>query len=401
MHKKIDMAAFLLIPAIGLAPRDSGVIVKIILIISLVGLIYFNWNNKAARLILSPWAVCSLVFLMASFLLGYHGDLSHFRGWATDSQIIIYGLIFWFYFGLTYLKSDACVSALSSAIRLAIALSLVRLVIGYVSGDYGFTEYHGRYRMGTFLGPSAGSIFYLALLIPSFSGWVVDGKKTDLIYTIIALSMILSTATRITIFALLVILPIGALWVRKASERGNIGMMIGVVTMFAIMYSGVELVQPGEDPYKHGLAISLSGGAGVTLISSGRHEAWPLFIKKAMEAPLLGHGVGSTSLYLKSWNDPNFDQIHNDYLKIFFNSGLVGLGIFFGAIYILARFILAKQPISASSEILKLSSINYLAGLLVTMLTDNTLAYHFYLFPACLVVVYFLSIPSRSEIQVR
>ncbi len=61
--------------------------------------------------------------------------------------------------------------------------------------------------------------------------------------------------------------------------------------------------------------------------SSGRFEAWPIILKKANTKPLLGHGLAQSAPYVyKVW--PPMDKPHNEYLKIFFEGGSVGLSLF-------------------------------------------------------------------------
>ena len=56
-------------------------------------------------------------------------------------------------------------------------------------------------------------------------------------------------------------------------------------------------------------------------------DAWPYVWKAAWEHPALGAGVGSTyELVEKVW--PDAHHIHNDYLRLFYELGLVGVGCF-------------------------------------------------------------------------
>jgi len=65
--------------------------------------------------------------------------------------------------------------------------------------------------------------------------------------------------------------------------------------------------------------------------SSGRFEAWPKILKRAHRAPLLGHGLGSSAPYVyKVWTP--MDKPHNEYLKMYFEGGYVGLSLFLLAI---------------------------------------------------------------------
>ena len=61
--------------------------------------------------------------------------------------------------------------------------------------------------------------------------------------------------------------------------------------------------------------------------SAGRFDAWPLIYRKGWDQPWLGHGVGQSNPFtLKVWAP--MDKPHNEYLKVFFDNGIVGLACF-------------------------------------------------------------------------
>ena len=64
---------------------------------------------------------------------------------------------------------------------------------------------------------------------------------------------------------------------------------------------------------------------------AGRFKAWPLIYRKAWEKPWFGHGVGQSAPYtLKVWSP--MDKPHNEYLKVFFDNGMIGVVCFVVAI---------------------------------------------------------------------
>ena len=59
----------------------------------------------------------------------------------------------------------------------------------------------------------------------------------------------------------------------------------------------------------------------------GGSEAWPLIYKEAATRPVLGHGIGASYAFVPTvWYGMN--HVHNEFLRIFFELGLVGLTIF-------------------------------------------------------------------------
>jgi O-antigen ligase len=59
----------------------------------------------------------------------------------------------------------------------------------------------------------------------------------------------------------------------------------------------------------------------------GRFEAWPLIYERAMNRRWYGYGAGSTREFVPVvWEDMTLP--HNDYLRVFFEFGLLGLSVF-------------------------------------------------------------------------
>jgi hypothetical protein len=76
-------------------------------------------------------------------------------------------------------------------------------------------------------------------------------------------------------------------------------------------------------------AGSLSDIFGGEFDTSGRFDAWPWYWDEAWKHPVFGSGVGSVATISKfAWGDGDTVQVHNDYLAIFFEFGLLGLAIF-------------------------------------------------------------------------
>ena len=59
----------------------------------------------------------------------------------------------------------------------------------------------------------------------------------------------------------------------------------------------------------------------------GRFDAWPKILREADKNPMLGHGVGTTREFVpKVWEDITLP--HNDYIRVYFETGAAGLVVF-------------------------------------------------------------------------
>ncbi len=64
--------------------------------------------------------------------------------------------------------------------------------------------------------------------------------------------------------------------------------------------------------------------------SSGRYALWPALWAESLEKPILGHGIGTAGVYL-AVQGFLLGHPHNEYLRVVFELGFVGLVFFLGA----------------------------------------------------------------------
>lgn len=111
-------------------------------------------------------------------------------------------------------------------------------------------------------------------------------------------------------------------------------------------------------------------------LSFGRLEYWPAIWDEAWRHPRLGAGVGSTFGYVPTvWEGMN--HVHNDYLRIFFEVGYIGLAIFVSVV--LWQLFSIACKLGDGSDIERRAWRAVFMGLmllLVTSCSDNTLIYN-------------------------
>ena len=65
--------------------------------------------------------------------------------------------------------------------------------------------------------------------------------------------------------------------------------------------------------------------------SAGRFDAWPLILEEALRYPWFGHGIGTVQRFVPEvW--PGVPHPHNDYLRVGYELGVVGLTLFLVAL---------------------------------------------------------------------
>lgn len=118
-------------------------------------------------------------------------------------------------------------------------------------------------------------------------------------------------------------------------------------------------------------------------VTQGRSRVWPLLIDKALERPILGHGVGVASAYSFYFsNNSRFTHPHNEYLRFFFDTGLLGLSLLLIGFLSIGRKLFQStrkgKYTSKQSSLLGLGALVVAATLFVT---DNVGLYSFFMAP--------------------
>jgi O-antigen ligase len=144
------------------------------------------------------------------------------------------------------------------------------------------------------------------------------------------------------------------------------------------------------------------------LDTSGRNEMWAATYLSALQKPILGHGTGTASELVQIMV-PGLEHPHNDYLRIFHDQGLVGLGLFLWAWW--GRVLYHWKTWRSSETVQPLVSKYRLIGLLVAVsislsfLTDNLMLYEYMMMPSLLLfsmsdfLEYRLSLPTRPSTE--
>jgi O-antigen ligase len=110
------------------------------------------------------------------------------------------------------------------------------------------------------------------------------------------------------------------------------------------------------------------------LNTAGRREAWPELIEACSDAPITGHGVGASYLISIDISSGGFGQPHNDYIRTYCDTGLLGTIGFWG-FFLAAGVRSARLAVRGTDR-----RLHAAAGLLVLAfalfaLTDNPMVY--------------------------
>lgn len=128
---------------------------------------------------------------------------------------------------------------------------------------------------------------------------------------------------------------------------------------------------------------------------NGRMLLWESLFNN-IENPWLGNGVGSSIELLQTIAIGVGIQPHCDYIRLYHDTGLVGLSLFF--VLLLTMILKIIYKIMArfdSNEVNDLSFIlSLIAAFMIIMITDNVYIYTFFFFP---LLIYYFIVNSRVE----
>lgn len=135
--------------------------------------------------------------------------------------------------------------------------------------------------------------------------------------------------------------------------------------------------------------------------TQGRRNLWAVTWEDAINKPFLGHGTGSAGQLIYSTYPP-LEHPHNDYLRVFHDTGVIGLFLFVGAW--IFQFIHNWKGWIYFDRRQNPQALYHFAALIstfaicVTFLTDNTMTYVFVLVP--LFIIYGLADSPMMDIGI-
>lgn len=179
----------------------------------------------------------------------------------------------------------------------------------------------------------------------------------------------LMTGSRMATACIMVAPLANPLWRSKA---GKAGFVLGLALAVAVLANTAAF----QERFFHSGRGNLSSLFTADLDSSGRDHLWSSLWSEALQRPFFGHGVGSSAAYLQKAGFL-LDHPHNEYLRIVFEMGFVGLAVFIGAV-VLQGFDSYRRALKAGPGV-RYAFAAAAVGLfilLVISVTDNPLVYN-------------------------
>jgi O-antigen ligase len=218
------------------------------------------------------------------------------------------------------------------------------------------------------------------------------GRPTSLWWS---LALLLGIAITLSRTALLAGFVIFALTMFLSPGRRRVRNSILCVLVAAGGVWAITSWAPLHDRFVQG-DLSLSVG-GINVNTEGRTAVWSVLWSGVQNEPLIGHGPGSASALAVSL-DPAFDNPHDDYLRILYDFGTIGLGLFAWSSMRSAKVLWHARK-KTRGLVPMVAALNAGLAVLIMMATDNPLDYPVVLLPLGALIGLGLAAASAHQLQ--
>lgn len=236
--------------------------------------------------------------------------------------------------------------------------------------------------IGVFWHPAALATHYIPMSMISLALYIYSNKKAkNLIFFVIFSLPCFIWVFRTDIMGLFVALSAFAL-IKYRLKAVPVVLLLGVLSVASLFYIPSIKAKMYYNPDEVSLSDFLTGNVDETNINtSGRGPMWEDCKRWFYEEhELIGSGTGRVQkyMYTEATGFRKGGQIHNDFLVLMCDNGLIGLSLYLlsalGA-FIHCVYIYHKQSSSAVLRMCAIVAGSSLLGVVVTMYSDNTLSY--------------------------
>jgi hypothetical protein len=260
-----------------------------------------------------------------------------------------------------------------------IAVILVPLLVLF--GQYQFGAYGRMYAAGPVLNTSVLSFYMLIVGLMAFGRFAVRRQPVYLLLAVAAGVWIILCMTRIALLATIVGFLVIAAYSAWRDRDFRVPLIAAAVMLlvvipltpialertFGVRPTVAELVQLAGDPV----------GLYHRMNFQGREIIWPVVGKAFLASPVLGQGLGVSTHYVVNTIDPAGGAVvHNEYLRLAADTGLIGLTLFTTAMMI---WLVAVVRGGRAPGLVREFAVPAVAGMVawaVIALTDNPFDYY-------------------------
>ena len=272
-------------------------------------------------------------------------------------------------------QDDSYADGWRPAVVLLIAASAVPLGAGAIQAMTGTGNHEDgdlNRVFGSFTHPLSCGSYLLPLVVVGFAAChrmrgIVRGIA--LVYTLIAGTLLFLTYNRTTLLLLIIALSLYVSLQLGRVRRRDVVRLVGLslaLGCLAWLVFGAQIVERFS-------GVSITASAVQEALVSGSQNSfqwrivnWAVLIQLGFAHPIVGHGLGMTTVLnplIQASSGVPFNA-HNDYVRFFFEGGLLGLGLYTGFAITFARWLWrARRGLRAADQSIAHAAIGSLAAL--------------------------------------
>ena len=233
---------------------------------------------------------------------------------------------------------------------------------------------------------SARAVALVLVIVLAATAAMTRNKVLPLLILAAIVLTLSRTAAVVAVFVFFLSL---ALRGRFRHRLGRILVLFGVG--FGAAYAVVDQVAPLRDRFFGGdQAVSYDG---LRFNTSGRTQLWSFTWDRALEHPWFGAGPGDAQNAIIPVFGERIAHPHNDYLRLFNDLGVLGVGLFVLGLLVLLRRVWVRGRLN--DQPIHVAAFLALFGAAACAVTDNVLVYSFVMVPLGVLVGLSLAHPIR------
>lgn len=235
-------------------------------------------------------------------------------------------------------------------------------------------EFTGAIRLqGANIPPHLAMLAFLGTAIP-FVELKRSGAKPKFLYSVLVVNfgILIATGTRGPILALIFIalLYFGDMLREYMKGKAKLIIPIGLSVLVIVCAALLQWNNLKKRSFER------STDTGIDL--SGRGEAWTYFLGKVEGHDLAGRGLGAVTVANDGSLFAGFVVPHNEYIRFYVDTGLIGCGLLFLSLFVVFRKIYKVLP-----KAVKPYYLGLLLAFLIYSFSDNTLSTVQFVIPFC------------------
>lgn len=330
--------------------------------LSIILIIILSWKLYGATFqFIAPLIVLSIILMLTYTAADFHprlGSITPFISFLGMGAPFLILLVKWN-------------RKLAGPIILLITLlPLISVFAGVILQSAGLHEVLQQEYLGANRLQGANIAAHLAMLaFVGFCASIVEIKrradKKLLFFFLAAVNFVImfSTGTRGALVASLFIIAVFVFDYIKDYLKGKLFALIPLV-LFVLTLTAVLMTQWENIMMRSFNAHSTDIGINI----SGRDIAWRFFLTQSRGSEIFGQGLGASLTANDGSLYQGFTVPHNEYIRFFFDTGIIGMVLFFTALL----YVLVKVGLKLPTK-MAVYYFSFILGFLVYTFVDNTL----------------------------